>query len=135
MPVTYDFACMNTKCRAAFEVMGLAAGTNYHKCPSCGAHGERVYEPGPWTTAGTGVFKPYWDPGLGARIESKSQMKRIATQLGMVPKGTTPKKTPKAEPTLQEVHKGMRDLKREDVVRHRERREQAEWEARNGPSS
>lgn len=130
MPVTYDFCCLS--CSAAFEVMGCQPGTEKHPCPSCGEQGERVWEPGSWSVQGTGIFKPGFDFTVGRYVESKSQLKRIAAQMGYVPKGTTTPRTPKTAPTDQDLYRAQRDLTREQVLRVRERREKGEWEDRNG---
>lgn len=131
MGVTYDFFCSH--CRKFFEVMGCQPGDLWHPCPDCDQAADRSYEPGAWTTPGVGVFKPHYDWSLGRFVESKSQARRFASKMGLVEKGSTPVREKRVAPTPQEFHRGIRDLTRDQVLRHREKRERAEWEDRNGP--
>lgn len=136
----FDYECV--VCGTHFEGEPAPGHTvDWAWCPYCpkrdvgGPTGKRQFKPGSWTTGRVASFSPHFNRSLGERFTSQRQhQNRLAVlrEQGIVPAGTTPRRERRTV-TFDQAGQTLRDLTRAEVLRHREGRERAEWEARNGP--
>ena len=79
MPL-YDYDCKT--CKDTQELFADIQDRDGQTCTACGSGLDRQWTP---PSKGLLVFNPYWDNGLGRRVESKKHRKEICKELKLEP--------------------------------------------------
>jgi hypothetical protein len=132
---TYDFEC--ERCSIQFELRDCPVGQKTAICVKCAGEATWVaFGAASWSQTHSGIFRPAFCPALGHVVESRKQFREGARAIGAVPSdGFEVGSRGRPMPTLDQAERARRDLKRSEVLHHREQRERLEYEDRNGPGT